>query len=698
VALLPIDLRPEAWVTVLLPAVGFVAIFASYLARRDTGRGGWWTDGAAVFGVGTIAASTVLSFLIFLQVWVDLGPYVSERPWVWMQLGGVTLGTGLHIDGLSSLLMFIVSFLSTGIAVYSTAYMHHEGALHRYYFEIMLFITGMMGMVVVDNYLFAFMFWEIMGLCSYLLIGYWYEKPSAASAAKKAFLVTRVGDVFFLFAIILLYNAFHTLSYHELFEHIVAGMEAGTLAPEEVAAVKWAGLFIFGAAVGKSAQFPLHVWLPDAMEGPTTVSALIHAATMVKAGVYITARTLPILALFPDTLGLIAIVGAFTAFLAATIAVVVYDIKRVLAYSTISQLAYMFVGLGTLGLGAAIFHLMNHAFFKALLFLGSGSVIHGTGTQDMRRMGGLRTKMRVTYLTFLAGSLSLAGIPAISGWWSKDEILTTAARFAPGGEWSGPFGLLHMPYEVLGTTVLALGLVTAGITGFYTFRMVFMTFWGKPRYDEEKVHVHESPAPMRNVLVVLSVFALFSGLFVVAASVIEPNTFEHHVVDELLEHEVTVIPAPSDYQAYLANPVLWASTFVALSGVLLAYMTYARGIISAEAVAGLPRPGMGSAALAGNRAARGLHAFFTAKWGMDWLFLKVAAAGDAGLAAFLDFIDRRVVDGATYGMGRGAFAGSMLLQRAADGIVRNYATWVVGGLVLLLVTLKFVVAPVLGGG
>ncbi|MGH2610005.1 MAG: NADH-quinone oxidoreductase subunit 5 family protein, partial [Tepidiformaceae bacterium] len=463
-------------------------------------------------------------------------------------------------------------------------------------------------------------------------------------------------------------------------------MQSGALTAAEIDAAKWAGLLIFGAAVGKSAQFPLHVWLPDAMEGPTTVSALIHAATMVKAGVYITARTLPIIALFPDTLGLIALIGAFTAFLAATIALVVYDIKRVLAYSTISQLAYMFVGLGTLGLGPAIFHLLNHAFFKALLFLGSGSVIHGTGTQDMRQMGGLRTKMRTTYLTFLAGSLSLAGIPLISGWWSKDEIITSAYLYNPGGQWSGPFAMVHIPYDVVGNIVLLLCLVTAGLTGFYTFRMVFMTFWGKPRYDEEKVHVHESPGPMRYVLAVLSVFALASGAFVIVASVLDPHIFEHTVVDHLLEGTVTQVPAPQDGVEYLANPILWASTLVALAGVVGAYAFYAGDRPRTEA------------AVANSRATRAFHAFFTAKWGMDWIYLKVAAAGDKGLAAFMDFLDRRVIDGATYTMGRGAFGGSAILQRTADGIVRNYATWIVGGLVLMLVLLKFVVSPVLGGG
>ena len=671
------------WAIYLSPVASFVVI-AAFLRQRPL-QAGRLTIAAVGLSwlLGLWALSTSLG--------AD-GEAMNFHSHLWAHIFNFEVAFGVNLDGLSSMMVVVVTSVSLLVQVYSTGYMHGDTGYARYYAYMSLFTAAMLGLVLASSLLQLFIHWELVGVSSYLLIGFWFHRPSAAAAAKKAFIVTRFGDFGFMVAVILVWTKTGDFDIAAL-NHLA---EAGDISRAVLTGVT---LGMLMGAVGKSAQFPLHIWLPDAMEGPTPVSALIHAATMVVAGVYLISRFFPMFHAAPDgVLTTVAYIGGFTAILAASIGMVSTDIKRVLAYSTISQLAYMFVGLGTLGLGAAIFHLMNHAFFKALLFLGSGSVIHGTGTQDMRRMGGLRTKMRVTYLTFLAGSLSLAGIPAISGWWSKDEILTTAARFAPGGEWSGPFGLLHMPYEVLGTTVLALGLVTAGITGFYTFRMVFMTFWGKPRYDEEKVHVHESPAPMRNVLVVLSVFALFSGLFVVAASVIEPNTFEHHVVDELLEHEVTVIPAPSDYQAYLANPVLWASTFVALSGVLLAYMTYARGIISAEAVAGLPRPGMGSAALAGNRAARGLHAFFTAKWGMDWLFLKVAAAGDAGLAAFLDFIDRRVVDGATYGMGRGAFAGSMLLQRAADGIVRNYATWVVGGLVLLLVTLKFVVAPVLGGG
>jgi proton-translocating NADH-quinone oxidoreductase chain L len=688
-------LLPYAWVTVFLPALGFVLVAA---LGRDKKRGNWWLDGGALLGIVTVASAAVLSFLIFIEVWAFNDPYFSPHPWVWMRFGTLYLGTGLHIDGLSALLMFVVSFLSTCIAVYSTAYMHEESALKRYYFEILLFITGMMGMVVVDNYLFAFIFWEMMGLCSYLLIGYWYTKPSAASAAKKAFLVTRAGDILFLFGILLLFNNFGTLNYNELFETIRRGFAGHTLTPDQFNAVGWAGLLIFGGAVGKSAQFPLHVWLPDAMEGPTTVSALIHAATMVKAGVYITARSLPILALFPGSLALIAIIGAFTAFLAATIALVVYDIKRVLAYSTISQLAYMFMGLGTLGVGPALFHLMNHAFFKALLFLGSGSVIHGAHTQDMRKMGGLKDKMPWTFRTMLVGSLSLAGFPLVSGWWSKDEILSSAAQHASAGGYVwGPFGLTD--YAPIGWTIFALGLATAGLTGFYTFRMVYMTFYGKPRYDEEHVHVHESPGPMVNVLKVLMVFAAASGAVTVAVSTIYPNFFEDHVVVEALHGQVTQVPSLVNPVAYLSNPVLYASTLVALGGIWLAWMTYRRGTVSPKSIVGLAAdPDHPERRVGGTAAGRALFSFFTLKWGMDHLYLKIAALGDGGIARGADWLDRRVIDGTTYMLQRGSFGASEALKRAADGVVRNYTAWIIAGLALCLILLKYIVPAVAGGG
>jgi len=692
-------LLPHAWVVVLLPAIGFLAVAA---AGRDKNRRSWWLDGGAIFGIGTVAASAVISFLVFIEVWVFDDPYISTEPWVWMRFSDPNfyLGTGLHIDGLAALLMFVVSFLSTCIVVYSTAYMHEEGPLRRYYFEIMLFITGMMGMVVVDNYLFAFIFWEMMGLCSYLLIGYWFQKPSAASAAKKAFLVTRAGDILFLFGILLLYSNFHTLNYTKLFEEITAGAHAGTLSAAEMGAVGWAGLLIFGGAVGKSAQFPLHVWLPDAMEGPTTVSALIHAATMVKAGVYITARTLPILVLFPGSLAIIALIGAITAFLAATIALVVYDIKRVLAYSTISQLAYMFIGLGTLGVGPALFHLINHAFFKALLFLGSGSVIHGVHTQDMRQMGGLKHKMKWTYRTMLVGSASLAGFPLASGWWSKDEILTSAATYSPaGGMVTGPLGWFTVPYAGIGWTVFLLGLATAGLTGFYTFRMIYMTFHGKPRYDESKIHAHESPGPMVNVLKVLMAFAALSGAVTVILSMVYPNVFELRIVDEHLHGLATEVPSPLAPIAYLSNPVLYASTFIALAGILIAWMAYQKGFIAPKNLVGVaPDPADPARRVGGSAAGRALFAFFTAKWGMDGMFLKIAEFGDGGIARASDWVDRRVVDGSTHGLGRIAFGGSDALRKTADGIVRNYTAWIVGGLALSLLLLKFVVPAVAGGG
>lgn len=686
---MPFDwVREYAWVAVLLPAIGFVLVF---LAGRDNRGSNWWTRGGAVLGVSTVAASAVVSLMVFLEVWVDNNPYYSPVPFKWMSFHDFYIGTGLHIDGLAALLMLIVSFLSTCIAVYSTAYMAEESALRRYYFEICLFITGMMGMVVSDNYLFAFIFWEMMGLCSYLLIGYWYTKPSAASAAKKAFLVTRAGDILFLFGILLLFNTFHTLNYRELFEHILHPA-SGALGAEELAAVKWAGLLIFGGAVGKSAQFPLHVWLPDAMEGPTTVSALIHAATMVKAGVYITARSLPIIAIFPESLAIIAIIGAFTAFLAATIALVVYDIKRVLAYSTISQLAYMFVGLGTLGLAPAMYHLMNHAFFKALLFLGSGSVIHGAHTQDMRKMGGLKDKMRTTYWTMAIGCLSLAGIPGFSGWWSKDEILTAASRYGGAAAITGPFGLITLSYTTIAWTVFGLGLITAGLTGFYTFRMFFMTFHGKPRYDEEHVHVHESPRPMIGVLAVLAIGALATGIL----GAVFVTTFEHQVVPEELEHSITAVPTIYDGLAY-ATPALIASTLIGLAGVALAYITYLRGWFDPASVVGVELPEKPGVRVGGNIVGRALFRFFEAKWGMDAVYLGIAKLGDSGLGAVSNFIDKRVIDRATYLLGGGTFGGSDAMRRVADGVLRNYVAWIVGGLALLLFLLKFVAPGVSGG-
>ncbi|MDO9580997.1 MAG: NADH-quinone oxidoreductase subunit L, partial [Bacteroidales bacterium] len=338
-----------------------------------------------------------------------------------------------------------------------------------YYAAMSLFTASMLGLVLADNLLFVYVFWEMVGLCSYLLIGFWFHKKSAANAAKKAFIVTRLGDFGFLAAILLLYFNTGTFDIVQLHSLAIAGTLGGTV-------LTWAAIGIFAGAAGKSAQFPLHVWLPDAMEGPTPVSALIHAATMVAAGVFLVARTFPLFAHSMEAMTTVAVVGGFTAIFAATMGLVMTDIKRVLAYSTISQLGYMMLGLGTGGVVIGIFHLFNHAFFKALLFLGAGSVNHATGTFDMRQMGGLRRFMPWTYATFLIASISIAGIWPLSGFWSKDEILASSLQAQP--------------------ILFYLAMITVFMTAFYMFRVVFMTFGGEYRGGGEEAHgqPHESPA------------------------------------------------------------------------------------------------------------------------------------------------------------------------------------------------------------
>src|SRR5438034_6935428 len=462
-----------------------------------------------------MAGSLVLSLYVFVQVLLQgaLGGSFTEivTGYVWLpSIGGAEIRISILIDNLSSLMLVLVSFLCLLIFVYSLAYMHEDEGKARYYAEVSLFATGMLGTVSADNFLQLLIFWEIMGLCSYLLIGFWYHKPEAAAAAKKAFLVTRVGDVLFLVAVLIIWNEFHSLRFD------VIAPQVGLLNPQLLTLIP---LLLFGGAVGKSAQFPLHTWLPDAMEGPTTVSALIHAATMVKAGVYLTARSFIFLVpLAPGVeppftaILVIAGIGGFTALFAATMAVVNTDIKRVLAFSTISQLAYMFLGLGagayvmatqasrgeevnSAGYSAALYHLFNHAFFKALLFLSAGSVIHAVNTNDMREMGGLSKAMPTTSKVMLLGSLALAGIVPFSGFFSKGEILSVT--FDAGADHPG-FYLLF-----------AFGIVTAFLTAFYAFRLWFMTFHGEYRGHE---HPHESPRVMTTPLMILAGFALVSGL------------------------------------------------------------------------------------------------------------------------------------------------------------------------------------------
>ena len=405
---------------------------------------------AGYLAIAGIGAACILSYVTLFNV-IDAHGGIATHTHEWFTAGSLTVNLGVRVDGLTAVMLVVVTSVSLLVQLYSTGYMDGDHGEGRYFAHMCLFTFSMLGLVLADNLFQIFIFWELVGLCSYLLIGFWFHKPSAAAAAKKAFITTRIGDLGLLAALLLIFR--------ETGGFDVAGIQHWAADPTtDGTLVTLFALGIFAGAAGKSAQFPLHVWLPDAMEGPTPVSALIHAATMVAAGVYLVARFFPVFEATSDARTVVAWIGATTAILAATIALVQTDFKRVMAYSTISQLGYMMMALGTLGYVAAIFHLFTHAFFKALLFLGTGSVNHSTNTFDMRKMGGLKKYMPITYWTFIVGSLSLAGIFPLAGFWSKDEILLDA--------WNHNRGLW------------AVGVTVAFMTAFYMFRAIFLTFHG----------------------------------------------------------------------------------------------------------------------------------------------------------------------------------------------------------------------------
>ena len=468
------------WLIPALPLAGFVVngLVGKLLGKRAVG----------IIGVGVVGAGLLVAFLTFLQLPAES---TLKAYYTWIEVGDFAVSAQLRLDQLSIIMTLVVTGVGFLIHLYSVGYMHREEPLAyaRYFSFVNLFTFAMLLLVLADNFLVMFVGWEGVGLCSYLLIGYWYERDSASDAGKKAFIVNRIGDAGFLLAIFAIFAVFGTLDFDTVLEPATAASaQAGT------GLVPWIALALFVGAVGKSAQIPLYVWLPDAMEGPTPVSALIHAATMVTAGVYMVVRCNVLYALSPDVLLLIAYVGALTAIFSATIGVAQFDIKRVLAYSTVSQLGYMFFACGVGAYGAAIFHLMTHAFFKASLFLCSGSVSHALGDEfDMRRMGGLRALLPVTYMTMLVSTLAIAGIPPFSGFFSKDAILWAAVESGQNGLWF-------------------LGAAAALLTSFYMFRLVYMTFSGDCRADAaSRKRIRESPPTMAIPLVVLAALALVGG-------------------------------------------------------------------------------------------------------------------------------------------------------------------------------------------
>ncbi len=612
-----------AWLILLFPLLG--VLINGFVGNRI---GKKWVSRVACAAVG-------LSFLVGVGVFFALlgeehGHTVPLFSWI--TVGDFQIKAALLVDQLSTLMTLVVTGVGFLIHVYSIGYMAEDERYARFFTLLNLFIFSMLILVLADNFLLLYVGWELVGLCSYLLIGFWFERPSAAEAGKKAFLVTRIGDFGFALGVMLIFATFGTLGYAQVF-----GQASQVLTTGLATAIT---LLLFAGAAGKSAQIPLYVWLPDAMEGPTPVSALIHAATMVTAGVYMVARTHVLFELAPVSMTVVAVIGAATAFFAATIALVQNDIKRVLAYSTISQLGYMFLAVGVGAYASGIFHLTTHAFFKALLFLCAGSVMHGlSGELDMRKMGGLKDKMRTTYRTFLAGAAALAGFPLLSGFFSKDEIL-----------W----------YAFNKSIILWLvGIVTAFLTAFYAFRAVFLTFWGPSRVDR-RVHVHESPRVMTTPLTILAVLALIGGLI----GIPHLSAIEGFLEPVFAHHETA-------HASGILEWVLMAlSGVIAIVAIILAQYMY---LVNPN------RPGRLSQRYAS------LYKLLANKYYVDEIYMAGIVNPLRNLAGFLSqTFDAGVIDGAVNGVA--AFFGRTgeETRKLQTGYVRNYSLAMLVGVVVML--------------
>lgn len=605
-----------------------------------------------------LAASLTLLLHIIPSLPVRLGaahhPAVVSVGYEWIRVGALEISIRLTADAMGAIMVSMVTLVSLLVAIYSAGYMRGDPGYARFFAEVSLFVFSMCMLVLASNFLVLFVFWEGVGLCSYLLIGFWFRRPSAAAAARKAFLVNRIGDFGFLLGVFLIWVTFDTLDYEGVF-----GGEGylQQLAQQHPGRLELICFCLFLGAVGKSAQFPLHVWLPDAMEGPSPVSALIHAATMVTAGVYMVARCTPLFVHVPQVQLTVAGIGAFTALLAALIALTQYDLKRVLAYSTVSQLGYMFLALGcaacgehlvTLAVTAAIFHLFTHAFFKALLFLSAGSVMHSMGDViDMRRFGGLRRALPVTHWTFLCGAAALAGVPLLSGFWSKDEILAAVAEatHAPG-----TYGKYFLGLQIA-------AVATALLTAFYTFRAYFLTFWGEERFPPEAGHhPHESPPVMSVPLAVLAVFAVGVGLAVGPTGMFGDYLARTFGLTYGEEHAIAWMP-------------MLLGTAAALLGIAGAWLAYV-------ATPDLP-----------DRAAslwRTAYSWSLNKFYWDEIFTSLVVRPLQGLAWLCRVLDDYLVDFLVDAAGRIPVLLGSLLRPLQNGYVQSYALVMMMGLAALL--------------
>ena len=671
------------WLVPLIPMLCFLII--GLLGRKTPEKGGY------IAIAGALIAFIISAIISYEYLTGDVYPNPVTEQIAWFSIGDIEIHLGYYVDGLTCMMMLFSSFISTLIFIYSIGYMGDQGARKtRYYAEVSLFLTGMLGLIVSSNFLELFIFWEVMGLCSYLLIGFWSFRhadgdaasANAASAAKKAFLVTRMGDVCLMAGLFILLGEFHSLDYTNLFDPAaIASVDSNNLT--------LAMLLVFGGVIGKSAQFPLHDWLPDAMAGPTTVSSLIHAATMVKAGVYLVARAYPLFIQDANVMLFVGLIGGFTAFFAATMALNNMNIKRVLAYSTISQLGYMILGLGAGGyliaLGmdmggaegdilitagaagfiAGCFHMMNHAFFKALLFMCSGSVIHAVGTEDMREMGGLGKHMKITSITMLLGSLSIAGFPLFSGFWSKDLVIEIAMEAGHDG-------------TVWFTVLWILAIITAFMTAFYMFRMWFMTFMGEEGHASQHCH-GESPKTMTTPLVILSVFAVLSGFLLMFG------------LDAMISFDV----AATGFQVggghaegfeyfteLFTNPYTYLTIVLALVGIGIAYVMYVKKTVD---------PGKFNKD--GNS---WLYKALTKRWWFPDPYNQLSWKLGYGVAKGVNYVDRQVIDGTVNGLSAAVVGGGDVMSKVQTGNVHDYASVVLLGVAVLSV-LFVVIAMILGG-
>ncbi|MBI3357070.1 MAG: NADH-quinone oxidoreductase subunit L [Nitrospirae bacterium] len=598
---------------------------------------------AHLVAVPAVLLSCLLSVSAFIEI--AQGSVITVPLYTWLTSGNLGIHIGLYVDRLTAVMLLLVTIVSSLVHIYAIGYMHGEPGYARFFSYIALFTFSMLMLVLADNLLQLFVFWEAVGLCSYLLIGHWYERAAACSAATKAFIVNRVGDFGFMLGLLLVWYSFDSLNYHEIFPaaHEATNLTMNILGPFggtwDVSVFTLICLLLFTGAIGKSAQVPLHVWLPDAMEGPTPISALIHAATMVTAGVFMVARLAPLYNLSPTAMNVVALVGAATMVLGATIALTQTDIKRVVAYSTVSQLGYMIMACGLGAYASGMYHLLTHGAFKALLFLGCGSVIIALHhEQDMRHMGGLKDKLPVTYWTFVVGSLALAGFPLTAGFFSKDDVLVSA--------WSS---------GQLGQVLTIFGLLTALLTAFYSFRLVFVTFWGPSHVDSHHAnHIHEPSQTITIPLLILAVFSILTG-YLGIPSFLEPVFSTQH-------------EAASGHGS-AGISIMIVATVMGLSGIAAAYYVYVLNPHLPDRFA---------------QQWKSLYQGSLNKWYVDEAYDRAFVRPTLTAASELwKQIDVHVIDGAVNGVARAIAWGGWLMRLVQSGQTQHYALAMALGIVIV---------------